>query len=126
MVPSTVGGVAYIFSTIGEPDVIEHTGSPERFVIGELDDQHISRIEALDDVLSERDGIDAVLADDIRVELWRKFIFICARAGRTATTRLSIGQIRETDVFWGIYRRIMEEVAACRSSGGYQTTRRYH
>lgn len=33
-----------------------------------------------------------MLADDIRVELWRKFIFICAQAGMTATTRLSIAK----------------------------------
>lgn len=76
-----VGGVAYIFSTIGEPGVIEHTGGPARFVVGELDGRRTSRIEALDDALSESDGIDAVLADDIRVELWRKFTLSVRRQG---------------------------------------------
>lgn len=115
-----VGGVAYIFSTIGEPGVIEHTGGPAQFVVGELDGRHTSRIEALDNALSESDGVDAVLADDIRVELWRKFTFICAQSGMTATTRLPIGEIRETDVSWAMYRRIMEEVAAVAQAEGIE------
>ncbi|WP_339104720.1 2-dehydropantoate 2-reductase [Haloterrigena salinisoli] len=107
-----VGGVAYIFSTIGEPGVVEHTGGPARFVYGELDGRRTDRIEALDDALSECEGVDAVLADDVRVELWRKFAFICAQAGMTAATRLPVGEIRDTDASWEMYRRLLEEVSA--------------
>ncbi|QCS43327.1 2-dehydropantoate 2-reductase [Natrinema versiforme] len=107
-----VGGVAYIFSTIGEPGVVEHTGGPARFVYGELDGERTARIEELDAALSESEGVDAVLAADIRVELWRKFAFICAQAGMTATTRLPVGEIRETDASWAMYRRLIEEVCA--------------
>jgi 2-dehydropantoate 2-reductase len=82
-----VGGVAYIFSTVAEPGVIGHTGGPARFVFGELDGERTDRIEALDDSLSGCAGIEAVLAEDVRVELWRKFCLICAQAGMTATTR---------------------------------------
>ncbi|MCD2201444.1 2-dehydropantoate 2-reductase [Halobacterium sp. KA-4] len=105
-----VGGVAYIFSTIKEPGVVEHTGGPARFIYGERDGRRTSRIEALDEALSESEGVDAVLADDIDVEIWRKFALICAQAGMTATTRLPIGDIRETEASWTMYRRLMEEV----------------
>ncbi|MCD2203320.1 2-dehydropantoate 2-reductase [Halobacterium sp. KA-6] len=105
-----VGGVAYIFSTIKEPGVVEHTGGPARFIYGERDARRTSRIEALDEALSESEGVDAVLADDIDVEIWRKFALICAQAGMTATTRLPIGDIRETEASWTMYRRLMEEV----------------
>lgn len=113
-----VGGVAYVFSTIAEPGVVEHTGGPARFVVGELDGRRTDRIETLDRALSESEGIEAVLADEIRVELWRKFTFICAQAGMTATTRLPVGEIRETDASWTMYRRIMEEVAAVARAEG--------
>ncbi|MFB1063218.1 2-dehydropantoate 2-reductase [Natrinema sp. H-ect4] len=113
-----VGGVAYIFSTIGEPGVVEHTGGPAQFVYGELDGERTDRIERLDDALSASDGIDAVLVTDIRVELWRKFAFICAQAGMTATTRLPIGELRETDASWTMYRRIIEEVCAVARAEG--------
>jgi len=113
-----VGGVAYIFSTIKEPGVIEHTGGPARFIVGELDGQRTERIEALDDALLESEGTNAVLAEDIHIELWRKFAFICAQAGMTAATRLPLGEIRETDVSWEMYRRVMEEVCAVARAEG--------
>jgi 2-dehydropantoate 2-reductase len=113
-----VGGVAYIFSTIADPGVVEHTGGPARFVYGELDGERTDRIEALDEALSSCAGVEAVLADDVRVELWRKFCLICAQAGMTATTRLPLGEIRETEASWTMYRRLMEEVSAVARAEG--------
>ena len=113
-----VGGVAYIFSTIADPGVVAHTGGPARFVFGELDGARTPRIEALDDALSSCDGVEAVLTDDVRVELWRKFCLICAQAGMTATTRLPLGEIRETEASWTMYRRLMEEVSAVARAEG--------
>ncbi|AZH26771.1 2-dehydropantoate 2-reductase [Haloplanus aerogenes] len=112
------GGVAYIFSTIKEPGVVEHTGGPARFVFGELDGERTARIEALDEALSAAEGIEAVLAEDVRVELWRKFCLICAQAGMTATTRLPLGEIRETEASWEMYRRLMGEVSAVARAEG--------
>lgn len=107
-----VGGVAYIFSTIKSPGVVEHTGGPARFVYGELDGERTDRIEALHEALTESEGIEAVLADDVREELWRKFAFICAQSGMTAATRKPIGRIEETPATWEMYRRVIEEVVA--------------
>ena len=105
-----VGGVAYIFSTIQSPGVVAHTGGPARFIYGELDGERTDRIEALDDALSSCEGVDAVLADDIRIELWRKFAFICAHSGMTAATRTPLGALRDTPESWGMYRRLIDEV----------------
>ncbi|MFC4437053.1 MULTISPECIES: 2-dehydropantoate 2-reductase [Natrialbaceae] len=113
-----VGGVAYIFSTIAEPGTVEHTGGPARFVYGELDGRRTDRIEALDDALSAGKGIDAVLADDVDAERWRKFAFICAQAGMTAATRVPLGELRETEASWTMYRRIVEEVCAVARAEG--------
>lgn len=113
-----VGGVAYIFSTIQSPGVVAHTGGPARFVYGEMDDTRTDRIEALDAALGECDGVEAVLADDIRVELWKKFAFICAQSGMTAATRKPIGPIRETESTWQMYRRVIEEVVTIARAKG--------
>jgi 2-dehydropantoate 2-reductase len=113
-----VGGVAYIFSTITEPGVVAHTGGPARFVFGELDGERTRRVEALDDALSACAGVESVLAEDVRVELWRKFCLICAQAGMTATTRLPLGEIRKTEESWAMYRRLMTEVATVARAEG--------
>jgi len=112
------GGVAYIFSTIADPGVVAHTGGPARFVFGELDGERTPRIEALDDALSACEGVESVLAEDVRVELWRKFCLICAQAGMTATTRLPLGEIREVEASWAMYRRLMAEVSAVARAEG--------
>ena len=113
-----VGGVAYIFSTIAESGVVAHTGGPARFVFGELDGERTPRVEALDDALSACAGVESVRAKDVRVELWRKFCLICAQAGMTATTRLPLGEIRETESSWAMYRRLMTEVATVARAEG--------
>jgi 2-dehydropantoate 2-reductase len=113
-----VGGVAYIFSTVAEPGVVAHTGGPARFVFGELGGGQSRRVEALDDALSSCAGVEAVPAEDARVELWRKFCLICAQAGMTATTRLPLGEIRDTEASWAMYRRLMTEVATVARARG--------
>lgn len=106
-----MGGVAYIFSTIAEPGVIEHTGGPTRFVYGELDGRRSDRAERLL-AICRRNDIDAELSMDIQTVLWEKFMFICAHSGMTAATRLPLGPIRTTPDSWEMYADIMEEVAA--------------
>ncbi|MXR20721.1 2-dehydropantoate 2-reductase [Halobacterium bonnevillei] len=113
-----VGGVAYIFSTIQSPGVVAHTGGPARFVYGELDGSRTDRIAALDDALTGCRGVDAVLADDVRQELWKKFAFICAQSGMTAATRKPLGDVRAAADSWAMYRRVIEEVVAVAGAEG--------
>lgn len=115
-----MGGVAYIFSTIKEPGVVEHTGGPARFVFGELSNGQTERVDALDEALSACDGVESVPVDDVRVELWRKFAFICAQAGMTAATRLPIGPIRETEPTWEMYEGVLEEVCRVARAEGVE------
>ncbi|MFB6255399.1 MAG: ketopantoate reductase family protein, partial [Haloplanus sp.] len=113
-----VGGVAYIFSTIAEPGVVAHTGGPARFVFGELDGERTERVEALDNALSACTGVESMVSEDVRVELWRKFCLICAQAGMTATTRLPLGEIRKAESSWTMYRRLITEVATVARAEG--------
>ena len=118
-----IGGAAYIFSTVAEPGVIEHTGGPARLVFGELDGQPSERTESLLSACQDS-GIDAEIAKNIRVALWTKFAFICATAGMTAATRLPLGDIRSSPESWDMFARIINEVAelARREGVRYQMT----
>ena len=104
-----IGGAAYIFSSVAEPGVIEHTGGPARLVFGELDCQPSQRAERLLQACQDS-GIEAEIASDIRVVLWTKFAFICATAGMTAATRLPLGDIRSTPESWDMFARVIDEV----------------
>jgi 2-dehydropantoate 2-reductase len=112
-----LGGVCYIFSTIKEPGVVEHTGGPARIVFGELDGSVTDRAERFRD-LCERAEIDVELSEDVRVEMWEKFTFIVAQAGMTAAVRLPVGEIRDSDAAWEMYERMMREVEAVAAAEG--------
>ncbi len=112
-----MGGVCYIFSTIKEPGVVEHTGGPARIVFGELDGSVTDRAERFRD-LCERAELDVELSGDVRVEMWEKFTFIVAQAGMTAAVRLPLGEIRDSDASWAMYERIMHEVEGVAAAEG--------
>lgn len=112
-----VGGAAYIFSTIAEPGVVEHTGGPARVVIGEWRGGPSERVGALVQKLRAAD-VDAEESPDIRTVLWSKFAFICAQAGVTAATRLPIGEIRSRPAGRELFRALAAEVCAVAAAEG--------
>ena len=89
------GGVAYIYSTITAPGVITHTVGPTKIVFGEWEPGDATIAQRAQNILRvmQRAGINAELARDIRVEMWKKFVFIAAVGGMTALTRLTLGEI---------------------------------
>jgi 2-dehydropantoate 2-reductase len=115
--PHVVGGAAFIFATIVEPGLIDHTGGPARLSIGELDRRRSARVLALAEAGQEA-GIPTEVADDIRLALWSKYAFICALAGMTAATRLPIGDIRDSPPAWGMFRDLVAEVIAVGRAAG--------
>jgi 2-dehydropantoate 2-reductase len=89
------GGVAYIYSTISAPGVVTHTVGPTKIVFGDVEKRRgrvAERAQGILDALRNA-SINATLADDIRLEQWKKFIFIAAVGGMTALTRLTLGEI---------------------------------
>lgn len=115
-----MGGVAYVFSTIAEPGVIEHTGGPASITFGEMDGARSDRAERFLEWCERADGMEANLSEAIRMELWKKAAFICAQAGMTATVRLPLGEIRDTPESWEMYRRILEEVCGVGRAAGVE------
>lgn len=105
-----MGGVAYIFSTIADPGVIEHTGGPAEIIFGELDGDRSDRAVEFLEWCQRADGMSADLSEDIHTVLWDKASFICALAGMTAAVRLPLGDIRAVPESWAMFRKILEEV----------------
>lgn len=118
-----LGGVAYIFSTIAEPGIIEHTGGPTSFTYGERDGTRSERAERFQAWCDRADGMEAELSETIRTELWEKAAFICAQAGMTASVRLPLGAIRDQEASMTMYRRIIEEVCAVGEAAGVDVSK---
>ena len=106
-----LGGVVHILSTVSAPGVISQTSGPRTLKFGEMDGRTSPRAEGILKVLKGA-GVLATLSPQIQVDLWEKFLFICAHGGVTALTRLTLGEILACPETASLYRGVMEEVAA--------------
>lgn len=113
-----LGGVVHILSTISAPGVITQTAGPRTLKFGEMDGRVTPRVERLLGVFT-RAGIQAELSTRIQVDLWEKFLFICAQGGVTALARLGIGEILACPETAAFYRGVMEEIAAVGRAKGF-------
>lgn len=113
----TMGGVAYLLSTIAEPGVVVHSAGPATLIFGEFDGRRSDRASRLLDALRAA-GVDATLSDEIWRAVWDKFVFICALSGMTAAVRLPIGDIRSVPDSWQMFRAILREVSAVAAAEG--------
>ncbi len=112
-----VGGVAQIGAVVAEPGLIGHTGTMARLVFGELDGSSSARVAALARALDAA-GVDHVVSDDIRREIWDKMVFLSTFAGLTSLIRLPIGPIRSDPGTRGLLRDgLAEALAVARASG---------
>lgn len=108
---AVMAGVVHILSTISAPGIISQTAGPRSIKFGEKDGRTTARAEKILGVLKGA-GVNAALSARIQVDLWEKFLFICAQGGVTALGRLSIGEILACAETAAFYRGVMDEVAA--------------
>ena len=108
-----LGGVAWIGGHIEAPGVIVHRtrGGSGSLTFGELDGGGSDRVETLRADL-ERVGIEAIVDQNIRLNLWEKFVAMCANSAVTAVTRELTGVIFANATTTALYRGLMEETAA--------------
>lgn len=90
-----LGGITYISAARTAPGVVERSSEFQRVIVGELNAPVSKRVETIVRLFRDA-GADATAANDIRLESWRKFVFLSAIAGVCGATRLPIGSIRDT------------------------------
>ncbi len=90
-----LGGTTYLATALGEPGVIDQTGTHRRVVFGEVFGdlpRMTDRVKAIQQAMADAD-IQAEAVGDGRVPIWEKFIFLVSLAGFTGATRLPIGPL---------------------------------
>jgi 2-dehydropantoate 2-reductase len=102
-----VGAATYILAAIESPGVVR--SGPARMVIGELrggppSDRVIDIVE-----LANAGGITAIAAPDITVAKWEKYVLLVAFSAITATTQLTVGDVRGSEAASAMLREIMLE-----------------
>ncbi|MGA9175007.1 MAG: ketopantoate reductase C-terminal domain-containing protein, partial [Thermoactinomyces sp.] len=80
-------------------------------VFGEWSEVRTARAEAIQTLFTGA-NMKAKLNDEIRLEMWQKYIFISAMSGMTCLMRSSIGPIFETDYGTETYHRLLTEIVS--------------
>jgi 2-dehydropantoate 2-reductase len=85
-----LGGQCVISATLDPDGEIVQLGNLHALSFGELDGSRSPRIETIASALLGP-GFDARLSDEIRQEMWEKWVLIAALAGITCLMRASVG-----------------------------------
>jgi 2-dehydropantoate 2-reductase len=86
-----LGGQCAISATLNTDGAVVHLNDWHALSFGELDGSRSSRIETIASALLDA-GFDARLTDNIRQEMWEKWVFIATAAGITCLMRASVGE----------------------------------
>ncbi len=109
-----LGGQCAISATLGADGAVVHLNDWHALSFGELDGARSPRIEAIAAALLNA-GFDARLADNIRQEMWEKWVFIATTAGITCLMRASVGDYvaaGATDLALGLLKECASIAAA--------------
>jgi len=115
-----VGSVVMINGEIAAPGVIRHNAL-NALAVGELDGRNTGRLERFV-ALTSTAGIEASLSQDIRLEIWRKFLLLAPMAAVSAMTRVPLARIREQAETWRLAEQGMHEVVAVANAHGVALT----
>ena len=108
---SVIGGLCKIVSFVVGPGHIRHAGFAPSIIIGDLDNQHTSRIVEIEKTFNLA-GVETTIAADINVALWMKFLFIASFSGVGAIANAPAGVLRTDPELRGQMLRAMEEIYA--------------
>ena len=105
-----VGGVAFIYSKIVEPGVIEHY-KRGGVAIGELMGHKSERVSQIADIFKQA-GISCQLSEDIRKSKWEKMCWNCVFNPLTVVIDDKVAKALDHPEMAGVIRQIVGEVAA--------------
>ncbi len=112
-----LGGLAVISSTLQPDGAILHLNPVHALTFGELDGARTPRIEAIAAALQGA-GFDAKLSENVRQDMWEKWVFIATAAGITCLMRGSFGDVVAAGGS-DLTRALLAECAAIAASEGF-------
>jgi 2-dehydropantoate 2-reductase len=115
--PSIANGIAQVSTTIVAPGVIRQTGEFNRFIFAERDSRPSARIDTFRNAISAS-GASAPHTDDIKRDLWTKFVFFSALSGITAAGRCTIGDVIANEPLARLFRAVLSETASIGRASG--------
>ena len=112
-----IGGATYVVTNIAQPGVIRHTGAIARVRCGRLDRRRDAILAGYVEEM-KRANIDITLADDMLLDLWKKFVLLSGTSSITASTRQPLGVIRDDEDMRAFLFKLMHETLTVGQAAG--------
>ena len=106
---AVIGGLCKIVSFVVGPGHIRHAGFAPSVVIGEMDNQRTDRIVEIEKTFN-RAGVETMVAADINLALWMKFLFIASFSGVGAIANAPAEILRTDPELRAQMLRAMKEI----------------
>ncbi|MFN7087176.1 MAG: 2-dehydropantoate 2-reductase [Burkholderiales bacterium] len=114
-----LGGVAQIAATLTLEGEIHHLSDFHVLGFGELGGEHSPRCEDFARLCAPA-GFTSRLSDDIQLELWEKFVFLCTLAAMTCLMRANVGAIARSEDGATLMREMLEECRKVAAASGHE------
>jgi len=114
---AVIGGSTYLVTVIAEPGVIRHTSPFARVRCGRLDGKPDSVLNRYVEQ-ARAAGIDITVSDNMKTDLWKKFVMLSGTSSMTASTRNPIGPIRTDPELRAFFFKLMGEAMAVGKAAG--------
>jgi 2-dehydropantoate 2-reductase len=108
-----LGGVCRIISKVESPGVINHFGATPTILFGAFSGKQSDHVKQVKSAFDQA-GIKSNIPENIRLEIWKKFAFICV-GGLMAVTRSTLGEIRELPETRDLLTELIREI--CQLAG---------
>jgi 2-dehydropantoate 2-reductase len=118
------GGVAAIAVTLDPDGTVHHLNRVQNFAIGARAETQRERCIALHAELV-RGGFDPKLSDDIMLDLWEKFAFLCTLAGMCCLMRAGADAIARTQDGTALTLEMLETCLAVSAAAGFPARDRF-
>ncbi len=104
-----LAGLCRIFSWIEAPGIINHSAYDPAITFGEWDNSFSNALHTISEIFQKAD-IKYKVAEDIQLEIWKKFIFISTASAIGAVTRATFGQFRTIERTRRLIKAMLQEM----------------
>jgi 2-dehydropantoate 2-reductase len=112
-----LGALTYLPASVPEPGLVRQAGDEMVLMLGALAREQAAEADDAARLLRDA-GINAVLCEDIRVEIWNKFIMFMALAGAQGITRLITKDMAADPEAMALYEALVVEGEALARAAG--------
>ena len=121
---NVAGGMAAIATTLESDGTIRHLNELQGFAHGHRGPGQRERAERLQAEL-EKARFGPVLSDNILLDMWEKFTFLCTLAGMCCLMRATVGQIARTQEGAALMLEMFADCAAAARAAGFAPRERF-